>query len=392
VLLRGRDDSQSRSKMSTAEAATHFLALDGLRGIAALLVLSCHCVEVFARLGRLNPPLNWHRGNGLEALFYSPLHLLWDGEDAVIFFFVLSGFVLSLSFLEGRALSYGRFLTRRFFRLYPALLAAILLSSAIVLVFAPLPDGDLPQWFTGQSGHGISVAMVAGHILLLGSSYFENLDVPIWSLVHEVRISIIFPFMMVLLRWSPIGFAMMAIGTFLGAIVASHTISLVPIAYDLMRSFHYLIFFALGAGLAKYRDLLAARLSGLGGWQRLMLLAGGLLIAGARWTMPFGATAADLSAGLGSAIIIALALSWPAFGRQLVTPLSKWLGRISYSLYLIHVPVIAFWVYLLRERAGLVVCVLVAIPTALAAANLLARLVEVRAINLGRTLTQTSGR
>jgi peptidoglycan/LPS O-acetylase OafA/YrhL len=373
------------------QGRSHFLALDGLRGFAALLVLFCHCVEVPAFLGRMNPPLGWHRGSVQEMLFYSPVHLFWDGEDAVVFFFVLSGFVLSLSFLEGRGLSYGRFLARRFFRLYPVLITAIFLSAAVVLVFAPARLPDLSSWLTGQSGYAISLSQIAGHILLLGSPYFQSLDMPIWSLVHEVRISVIFPLMMMILCRTSAGFGAMAVGIFLGAVAASHAMDLSPIAYDLMRSFHYLIFFALGAVLAKHRETWVSWLVRLKTSQRVLLLAAGLLAAGARWMIPFGATTADLSAGLGSAVVIALALSWPAFARQLVTPVGEWLGRISYSLYLIHMPVIAFCIYLLQVWISLVGCILAAIPVALGAAHLLARLVEVPAINLGRSLTRRAG-
>ena len=170
----------------------------------------------------------------------------------------------------------------------------------------------------------------------------------------------------------------------------SHAMSLGPIAYDMMRSFHYIVFFALGAGLAKYRSVLAGLVSGLSDAGCVVLLILRLLAISARWTLPFGATAGDLSAGLGSAILILLAISWPAFAVHAVTPMSEWLGRVSYSLYLTHVPVMAFWVYLLHERAGLAVCILIAIPAALAAAHLLAKTVEVPAIIWGRNLTGTS--
>lgn len=55
-----------------------------------------------------------------------------DGAAAVIFFFVLSGFVLSLPYFEGRRLDLADFYIRRVFRIHPAAIAS--------LIFAAIPS------------------------------------------------------------------------------------------------------------------------------------------------------------------------------------------------------------------------------------------------------------
>lgn len=364
----------------------HFMALDGLRGIAALLVVFCHCAEVDARIGDFNPPTNWHRADITAALVYSPLHLLWDGEDAVIFFFVLSGFVLSLSYLNGKALSYPSYIIRRFFRLYPALISSILFSCFVLLLTHPFRDAALSTWLPGQGGSTISVGTVAGHFLLLGGNKYQWLDVPIWSLVHEVRISIIFPFLMLVLRRTQLGFVILSIGIFASAVSVSHFATLGPLSYVLMRTFHYIVFFAFGALLANNRITLIKAFSSLSSQSRALMLLVAFLLFCARWVLPIGATAADILAAVGSALLIVCALSFSIFGGWLSGPLSSWLGRISYSLYLIHMPVLAMWIYLLLGRLSLATIALLTVPSSLFIAHLMAEFIERPGILVGRKL------
>lgn len=70
--------------------------LDSLRGIAAFSVMLSHVFLVF--------PIIWNTTRPAEATWwlklfmYSPLRVAWAGHEAVVFFFVLSGFVLALLF------------------------------------------------------------------------------------------------------------------------------------------------------------------------------------------------------------------------------------------------------------------------------------------------------
>lgn len=92
-------------------------ALDALRGVASFMVLTHHCV--LAGLIPISP------GWGLVLSRYTPLHLLVNGRAPVILFFVLSGFVLSLS-LEGARFFYAQFAARRLCRIYLPFAAVIL--------------------------------------------------------------------------------------------------------------------------------------------------------------------------------------------------------------------------------------------------------------------------
>jgi hypothetical protein len=84
------------------------LELDALRGLAALMVPLYHPRLLFG----LHLP-------GFEHYLWSgPLHILVAGPEAVILFFVLSGFVLALPIVQRKQLPYHAYLIRRICRIY----------------------------------------------------------------------------------------------------------------------------------------------------------------------------------------------------------------------------------------------------------------------------------
>jgi peptidoglycan/LPS O-acetylase OafA/YrhL len=94
--------------------------LDGLRGLAALTVFFSHVIGLFP-------------GHEAFRVQKTPLHILWDGNAAVVFFFLLSGYVLALPFVDAgrRAIRPASFIIKRLFRLYPAYWCGL----ALALVF-----------------------------------------------------------------------------------------------------------------------------------------------------------------------------------------------------------------------------------------------------------------
>src|ERR1700722_11258590 len=105
--------------------------LDSLRGLAAMQVLLGHCLGIFPIFagaeGATSNPVVW-------ALIYTPLHLFWNGAQAVIFFFVLSGFVLALPYFNHRAPFYESYLVRRFFRIYVPYIIVVTVSAFLLLL------------------------------------------------------------------------------------------------------------------------------------------------------------------------------------------------------------------------------------------------------------------
>ncbi|TVY10919.1 acyltransferase family protein [Paenibacillus cremeus] len=147
-----------------------YTQLDALRGLAALSVMFMHFFPV-----------------GFSPMFdtlekaYSPFSIFFKGREAVDFFFILSGLVLSLPFLEHSTPSYPAYLIKRFFRIYVPYLISLFI---ILLSFSPQ----------------VTPSVVWAHFWGLGNFDTRGINGVYWSLVHEMRISLIFPFLVLLLR------------------------------------------------------------------------------------------------------------------------------------------------------------------------------------------------
>lgn len=100
------------------KATHHFAPIEGLRGYLALWVAVGHGMQT---AGYLALP--------------GPLKLLMAGEQAVYVFVILSGFVITNLLLQDKE-SYGAYLTRRFFRLFPVFVLACLAGYAVMGLWA----------------------------------------------------------------------------------------------------------------------------------------------------------------------------------------------------------------------------------------------------------------
>lgn len=145
--------SACNSPAGETSCTIRYRTLDSLRGIAALAIVFHHCLMtlpasfrnegVGLSQGLLTRPWTWFR--------LSPLWPFVCGRPAVIPFFVLSGFVLSLPFIDGSAPSYGRYLTKRFFRWYPPFAGVILASALLQTAIAPGWIESASRWFNQES-------------------------------------------------------------------------------------------------------------------------------------------------------------------------------------------------------------------------------------------------
>ena len=144
----------------------HFATLDGLRGIAAIVVVTRHVLHPFD-------------------ITLSPHSAL-----AVDFFFCLSGFVIGYAY-ENRlllgAMSFGQFVVARIIRLYPLILGGLLLGAVVYVVRATALHHQSP--FTPN----FLIALISEALLvpippILGDDWPEitPFDTPAWSLFFEV--------------------------------------------------------------------------------------------------------------------------------------------------------------------------------------------------------------
>ena len=355
--------------------------LDSIRGLAAFIVVLNHCYDVLP--DALAAQFAW--------LNHSPFRIIALGKPAVVLFFVLSGFVLALSLMRSERLGYGAFLVRRVCRIYLPFAASILLSALIYEMIEPHRLVGLNAYFQKEIWTvEPSASVLLAHLLMLNRPQDITLNNPMWSLVIEMRISLLFPLLFALTqvrRHAALAFAA-ASSVIAGAIYAKTPWSGFPYtngdaAQALLLTLYFAPCFAYGMVLARYRRPIEAVFWALQGWKRTAL-----------WIFAFGAMSQnfDLLCGLGAMLIISLSLTSRRAAALLSTPLLKWLGSISYSLYLVHIIVIAALMQTYFETLPVTLVLAMAIIASLAAAQLMYVIVERPAMNLGRFLTRRGER
>ena len=162
-----------------ADTKPHYELLDGLRGIAALLVLVYHIFEGYAFAESVNGA-----GSGL-------ITTLNHGHIAVDFFFILSGFVVSYAYDDrwGK-MSLGSFFKRRLIRLHPMLVMGALIGVA-AFAFVGFEKWDAsfasPLWVAGAFFLTIfMIPAVPGlPYEVRGNGEMFPLNGPGWSLFFE---------------------------------------------------------------------------------------------------------------------------------------------------------------------------------------------------------------
>ncbi len=366
-----------------------FDALDSLRGVAAMAVVVNHCLDLFPFVGGFSSAQTAHAPTAFAAwLLRSPLSLAWDGRGAVAVFFVLSGFVLSLPWFRDRALSYSSFVLRRICRIYLPYLVAVAFSMALATLLASLRPPLLSLWFdTSNWVEPVSWTAIGDHLLMLGGH--NTFDNPVWSLDHEMRISLVFPLLVLpLLRFGVKSALVLAIILYGAAGALTHFAGWHGAPAELAATLRFSTFFLLGAALARYADALAEGdrhgrwivPPGLAAWSAL---AAGLLLLWASREPAIMAAA--------SGLVILSAILPGAIRGALRRRVPRALGRVSYSLYLTHLPVILSAVYLLHGRLPLPAIVVLSLLVVLPVSWLFNRLVEEPANRLGRRLTREGG-
>jgi peptidoglycan/LPS O-acetylase OafA/YrhL len=356
-------------------------ALDGLRGLAALTVVIGHTLGV-----RPAPVLQ-------QTLDRTPVVALWDGSAAVVLFFVLSGFVLALPFLDAAAPRWSTFLVRRHARIYPAYLVAIALAIAGNRVLAERPVAGTSAWFDRLWSVPATTGVAVQQLLLVVRADNLATGPVIWSLMHELRLAIVFPLLMVaVLRWRPpttilVASCLALLGSW-GGFVFTDPQALAPTA---MYSSAFLVGALVARCQQELRDI--ARRAGRAG--RAVLLGAALLLYTVpSWLLPGIPTPVTevfqvLSVATGAGIFVVAAFSSAGVERLLTSGRVAFLGRISYSLYLVHLVLILAAVHSLGDRVPALEAAAAAAVASLAVAAAMHRWVEVPGIRAGRALAST---
>ncbi len=363
-----------RSETKVANPA-RITALDSLRGLAALIVVFHHLDNVLDEDGS---------NRVLGPIFHgSPFRILVDGRTAVMLFFILSGFALSISI--GKNFNYWTYLLRRVCRLMAPCVVAILVAALAYFLVKPQPIPVLGTWFNQLVWNApLTWGLIARHIVMTGTEPDTSLINVLWSLVVELRISFLFPFLFFLTRkrtWiSTFGlvamyflfryFVMMS-GNYVPFFNKNWVEALENIGY-------YTPFFIAGILARENIDFLRKWVGKLH-WS-LVILA--LLIA-----IRLEESGVDFQIGMGAFLMIVLCVCSPFLRGALSVPPIEWLGKVSYSLYLIHLTLLATVFHLFYGKVNSYLLSGGVIVGSLLLADIFYRLVEAPSIHLSRRFT-----
>ena len=315
------------------------LELDGLRGLAILLVLSFHYI---------NNQLEHYTGR-MGVILFKMTSFGWAGVDL---FFVLSGFLIGTILFRYRQSKnfFSTFYIRRIVRIIPNyyLLIAIFLLLVAMPYFSQSAflhnNNVIPWWSYFLMIHNIYM----GHLNNLGSNAVNVT----WSIGIEEQFYLVFPFIVYFSpkKWIP---WVLVLAIILASVIREYYIQWIPryvflpcrmdsIAFgalaawfneeyslgEMVRKFSrwFWLIMALNAGACacliwKFRDL------GVNRHFFLALFFTGCLVAALTWENSF-------------------------YGAFLRNKWLTWIGTISYSLYLFHYLILAMLEYCLLGYSG----------------------------------------
>ena len=167
------------SSSDFADTKPHYELLDGLRGVAAILVLFYHIFEGFSFAEVTNGD-----GDGI-------IRVLNHGHIAVDFFFILSGFVISYAYDDRwKKMSTWQFFKRRLIRLHPMLvMGAIIGTMAFAIVGFEKWDGTTAPMGWVMTAMLLTIFMIPAvpgvPYEVRGNGEMFPLNGPAWSLFFE---------------------------------------------------------------------------------------------------------------------------------------------------------------------------------------------------------------
>ncbi|MGQ7774473.1 MULTISPECIES: acyltransferase family protein [unclassified Bacillus (in: firmicutes)] len=364
----------------------HFMSkrikeLDSIRGLAALTV-------VFGHFCLMLPSLP-------NSIKFSPLRILWAGGEAVIVFYVLSGFVLSMALYHSKT-NYWGYLIKRFVRIYIPYYFWIIITFALFILFSPYEVVGLRDWFYDRWQGSITKLDIINHFVLLNNFFTENYNPVIWSLAQEMRISIVFPFLFLLfykLSWKK-------------TILFALSFSLISVFLNMLHigkaegfyngyadTLHFTSMFMVGMLLFKHQEKLIYSYRNMKKINKGFLIALGVILY-LYSILIYGISRNDTTfllkdwgVVMGVSIFIIMAMSNLKVKAFLNKSVFVYLGEISYSIYLCHFPIMMVLFKLLYTKISILFLLTLCITMTLLFSIVSYHLIEKKCINWAKQRT-----
>lgn len=319
-----------------------FMELEGLRGIAAIVVVIYHAMIMFypgiayGHHPTLAPVQNMRFEDNL---YGNPINVFLSGGFAVAIFFVLSGFVLSIGFFQtGNESIIKRLASKRYLRLMlPALVACFLAFLLIAGGFAVNKQATVD---IAHSGSLSTVWSFVPHLfdalregiltifLQSGGSY----DAVLWTMYYEFTGSF-----MVFITLLIFGKSKYRWAAYLAVIIATFGTWFMGIILGMVLADLYSSRFKILESLTRKKIVMTGILFGglfIGGYP--ILSAKGTFYEALNISRLSDEQNASLYMSLGAVCVVMAVLYLAPLSKFLAHPKVSVLGRYTYSLYLTH--------------------------------------------------------
>ena len=334
------------SASAFSDTKAHYDLLDGLRGVAALMVIWYHVFEGFAFASN------------------SAIETLNHGYLAVDFFFILSGFVIGYAYDDrwGKSLTMKDFFKRRLIRLHPMVVLGAVLGAITFCI-----QGSV-QW----DGTHVAISMVMLSLLctiffipampgagyeVRGNGEMFPLNGPCWSLFFEYIGNILYALfirrlsnkalavMVVLLGMALTLFAIFDVSTY-GNIGVGWTLDGVNFLGGSLR-----MLFPFSMGMLLSRNFKPVKLRGAF-WICTIIMIALFAVPYLEGAKPFCVNGAYevFCVIVAFPILVWLGASGTTTDKK-STVICKFLGDISYPVYVVHYPIMyLFYAWLIKNQ------------------------------------------
>lgn len=303
--------------------------LDSLRGLASVSVIISHFVLAY----RLDLEF--------KVINFSPLHFFYDGFAAVTFFFILSGFVLTLSIEKSKNLVLGEFYLKRIFRIMPAYIIILVLSFIAYSFFKvryTIPASS--SWINEFWSKPLDLYHFGKQIIFLNPGNNAELVPQNWSLQIEMLFSFLMPFLYLIYKK----------GNYL------YLLTFNLVLYLLFQAPVFIIHFSLGIFLAVNQEKITNTFKRIKIQYKLFVILIIWFLYSYRYTLPMyyyyflrkqsiilsNDDLVWIVTGLGAIFILIYCLSSHKLQKILNLKPLIFIGKISYAIYLTHFAVLVF--------------------------------------------------
>jgi peptidoglycan/LPS O-acetylase OafA/YrhL len=324
------------------KSATRIPELDGVRGIAVLMVVAYH-----AFLFSNNPPMGWV--SGLSSYGFAGVHL----------FFVLSGFLITGILLSAKEHPhyFRNFYAKRALRIWPLYYLLLLLTFGLLPLLVLYAHLHMGKFDLIENRSKLVYVLFLQNLIYPGGLGVGMLGMT-WSLAIEEQFYIVWPWIVLLCSRRTLAYILTAV------LVFSPLVRLWAKLHGVSGDVIYFATWAQLDGLALGALISLYSRSGLFSLARTKWTAVAALAAGAPawlwlqagyspalWPLLFSAIA------LTSAGVVTLAI-WccqtnSALGGPFRTKWLRYVGQISFCVYLVHQPIyVALSGKLAKEHIG----------------------------------------